>query len=424
MRMLQRLRFRLRSAPGMVLTAAVAGLIVAPDAILRAQEPPPQTTTAAAEAEPDQAPTLSQDQLQSLVAPIALYPDPLLSQCLVASTYPLDIMEAAQWVSKNPDLKGDALTEAAKKQDWDPSIQAMVALPEVMKRMSENIKWTTDLGNAFLAQESDVMNAVQALRVKAKDAGKLQSNEQMNVETKVVETKTIVEIQPASTQVVYVPSYSPTVIWGPPAYPYPPVYYPPYTPGAALFTFGMGMAMGAAISGGWGWNCGWGGGGNNTININNNNTFVNNSNRTNNVNRSGNSNWSHDGNRRGGVPYQDRSTANKYGGGARGDSAQARQQQARSRESANPATRGGGQGNLGASRGAGGATAGSFERGGAGGNYAGSRDMSSRSSAGGGSAFSGGSGSHERSASGRGASSMGSRGGGGMSRGGGGGRRR
>src|SRR5262245_30525014 len=365
MRMLQTLRFRLRGAVGTALTAALSSFLVAPDIVLMAQEPP-QTATAtgaAAEQAPEEAPKLSEGQLESLVAPIALYPDPLLSQCLVASTYPLDIMEAQQWVSKNPDLKGDALTDAAKKQDWDPSIQAMVALPDVMKRMSENIEWTTNLGNAFLAQESDVMNAVQSLRLKAKDSGKLESSEQMTVETKTIESKTIVEIQPASTQVVYVPSYSPTVVWGPPPYPYPPVYYPPYTPGAALFTFGMGMAMGAAISGGWGWGCGWGGGGNNTININNNNTFVNNSNRTNNINRSGNSNWSHDGNRRGGVPYQDRSTANKYGGGARGDSAQARQQQARSRESGHAATRGGGQGSLGASRGAGGATAGSFDRG-------------------------------------------------------------
>ena len=398
--------------------------MISPALSLSAQEPPPQGAAPAAGGEqaPDQAPKLPQDQLESLVAPIALYPDPLLSQCLVASTYPLDIMEAQQWIGKNPDLKGDALTDAAKKQDWDPSIQAMVALPDVMKRMSENIQWTTDLGNAFLAQESDVMNAVQALRVKAKDSGKLESNDQMKVETKTVESQTVVEIQPASTQVVYVPSYSPTVIWGPPVYPYPPVYYPPYVPGAALFSFGMGMAVGAAISGGWGWGCHWGG--NNTININNNNTFVNNSNRTNNVNRSGNSNWQHNGERRGGVPYQDRSTANKYGGGARGDSTQARQQQARSRESAGAQSRSGGQGNLGASRGGAGASASSFDRGGAGGgNYAGSRDMSSRSS-GGGSAFSGSSGSHARSSSSRGASSMGSRGGGGMSRGGGGGRRR
>ncbi|HMF08971.1 MAG TPA: DUF3300 domain-containing protein, partial [Thermoanaerobaculia bacterium] len=160
--------------------------MISPALSLSAQEPPPQGAAPAAGGEqaPDQAPKLPQDQLESLVAPIALYPDPLLSQCLVASTYPLDIMEAQQWIGKNPDLKGDALTDAAKKQDWDPSIQAMVALPDVMKRMSENIQWTTDLGNAFLAQESDVMNAVQALRLKAKDSGKLESSDQMKVETK------------------------------------------------------------------------------------------------------------------------------------------------------------------------------------------------------------------------------------------------
>jgi hypothetical protein len=252
-------------------------------------------------------------ELESLVAPVALYPDPILAQLLVASTYPLDIMEAQQWVGKNSSLNGDELTKAAEKQGWDPSIQAMVEFPDVLKRMSENVKWTTDLGNAFLAQQSDVMEAVQSLRRKAKDSGKLESTEQQKVETKVVESKTIVEIQPASKTTVYVPSYSPTAVWGPPPYPYPPVYYPPHVPGAAHFSFGMGMAVGAAVSGGYGWGCGWGG--NNTVNINNNNTFVNNSNRQNNVNRSGNSNWQHNSGQRGGVPYKDKATASKYGGG-------------------------------------------------------------------------------------------------------------
>ena len=218
---------------------------------LAAQETAPE---AAAE---QTASKLSNDELDSLVAPIALYPDPLLSQALVASTYPLEIIQASQWMTKNSSLKGEALEKAALEQDWDPSIQAMVALPDMVKRLTEDITWTTNLGNAFLAQQDDVMAAVQRLRLKARDAGKLESSEQQKVETKVVESKTVVVIQPASTQVVYLPTYSPTVIWGPPVYPYPPVYYPP---GAGLVTFGMGMAMGAAISnGGWGWGCGWGG---------------------------------------------------------------------------------------------------------------------------------------------------------------------
>jgi hypothetical protein len=383
-----------------------------------------QDAAATTQAAPDEAPKLNQDQLKSLVAPIALYPDPLLAQCLAASTYPLDLMEAQQWLSSNSSLKGDALEEAAGKQDWDPSVQSMVMVPDALKRMTEDIKWTTDLGNAFLAQQADVMDAVQALRSEAKNAGKLESSEQMKVETKVVESKTIVEIQPASTQVVYVPSYSPTVVWGAPAYPYPPMYYPPYTPGAALFSFGMGMAWGAAISGGWGYGCGWGGG-HNDITINNNNNFNRNSNRTNNVNRSGNSQWQHNSKNRGGAPYGDRSTANKYGGGARGDSASARQQQARSRQSdslsrgSNSAQRGGagassraggGSGNFGSSRS---------------GSQAGNRNVGSSSRSGsGGFGGSGSSGSRARSSSSRGSSSMGSRGGGSHRGGGGGGRRR
>ena len=109
-----------------------------------------------------------------------------------------------------------------------PSIQAMVALPDVVTRLANDIQWTTDLGNAFLAQQSDVMDAVQRMRKKAQGTGALTSNEQQKVETKVIENKTVVVVEPASTQVVYVPSYSPTVVYGPPIYPYPPIYYPPY----------------------------------------------------------------------------------------------------------------------------------------------------------------------------------------------------
>ncbi|MGH9369344.1 MAG: DUF3300 domain-containing protein, partial [Thermoanaerobaculia bacterium] len=301
---IQQVRRRLGAMPGRSLVAALSALLLAPaDSLVYAQQAP--EATAAAPATEQEAPKLSNDQLDSMVAPIALYPDPLLAQLLVASTYPLDIVEAQQWLGKNSSLKGDELTAAAQKKDWDPSIQAMVAFPDVVKRMSENVKWTTDLGNAFLAQPDDVMDAVQRMRLKAKEAGKLESSEQQKVETKTVETKTIIEIQPASTQVVYVPTYSPTVVWGPPVYPYPPIYYPPYYAGAAFVSFGVGIAVGAAISGGWGWGCGWGRGHTN-ITINNNNTFINNSNRTNNFNRSGNSNWQHNAQYRGGVPYKDK----------------------------------------------------------------------------------------------------------------------
>jgi hypothetical protein len=384
------------------------------DAMLLAQDAAPAADAAA------DAPKLSNDELESLVAPIALYPDPLLSQALVASTYPLELIQAQQWLAKNSTLKGDALSDAAEKQDWDPSVQATVVLPDLLKRLTEDITWTTNLGNAFLDQQDDVMDAVQRLRAKAKGAGKLDTTEQQKVETKTVESKTVIEIQPASTQVVYVPTYSPTVIWGPPVYPYPPVYYPPYTPGAALFTFGMGMAVGAAISGGgWGWGCGWGHGGNN-IYINNNNNFVRNTNiKTGNINSNNvkNSNWQHNSNHRGGAPYSNKATANKYGGNTRGGSAtqQARggasasNRQASSRAggaSATSANRGGGAGNMSANRASSG-----------GGDRVGNRSIP-KTSSGGNHSFSGASGgassaNRARASSSRGASSMGSRGGGG-----------
>src|SRR5246500_2782780 len=271
------------------------------------------------------------EQLDSLVAPIALYPDPLLSQTLVASTYPLEIIQLQQWLEKNKTLKDKALADAVQKEPWDASIQAMAALPDVVKQLAENIKWTTDLGNAFLAQQSDVMDAVQRMRKKAMDGGNLKSSEQQKVETKEVESKQVIVIEQASPDVVYVPSYNPTVVYGAPAYPYPPIAYPPagyYAAGMAI-SFGIGIAMGAAWGGGWGYHNSWGG--NNDITINRNNTFVNNSNRQNVSNRSatGGNNWQHNPQHRGGAPYSNRATANKYGGTTRGDSMSNRQANAR-----------------------------------------------------------------------------------------------
>ena len=419
----KRFRDRSHGAGGAVLVGILTCVLASPGgSILWAQQTSPAaaTTPAAGGAASEESVKLTPEQLDSLVAPLALFPDPLLAQMLVASTYPLDIVEAQQFVSKNSSLKGDALAKEAENQPWDPSVQALVSIPDALKKLSENIAWTQDLGDAFLAQQSDIMDAVQRLRGKAKEAGKLESTEQQKVETKVVESKETIIIEPASTEVVYVPSYSPTVIWGPPVYPYPPIYYPPYYGGAWL-GFGVGIAIGIGISGGWGWGCGWHGGGN-TININNNNNYVNHYNRSNNVNRSGNSNWQHNPQQRGGAPYKDKATANRYGGGTRGDSMQSRQAGASNRQ-AQSLDRGGSSG-------------GGFDRGGAGGSFdrggsstrAGSRDVSPSSHAGS-SAFSGGgsssfSGGNARASSSRGSSSMGSRGGGGFSRGGGGGRRR
>ena len=380
------------------------------------------------------APKIPNDQLDSLVAPIALYPDPLLAQVLAASTYPLEIIQLQQWLPQHKGLKDKALVEAVEKEDWDPSVQAMAPLPDVVKQLAENIKWTTDLGNAFLAQQSDVMDAVQRMRVKAKGAGNLKSTEQQKVETKTVENKTVVVIEQAQPQVIYVPSYNPTVVYGPPAYPYPPIVYPPPPSTGAVvagmaISFGVGMAMGAAWGGGWGYNCGWHGG-NNDITINRNNSFVNNSNRTN-VNRpsqrpaSAGNNWQHNPQHRGGAPYSNRATANRYGGAARGDSMASRQANARQnqgqfggRQQAGTMDRGG------SNRQQPSAT----NRGGGGADRMGNRSVPSGGSSRGGGAFGGGSGGYSgssaRASSSRGSSSMGSRGGGGGggSRGGGRGR--
>ena len=387
----------------------------------KTQAPQPSATPEAAVEET--AAKIPPEQLESLVAPIALYPDALLAQTLVASTYPLEIIQLQQWLTKNPNLKDEALADAVAKQPWDPSIQSMAAVPDVVKRLSDDITWTTDLGNAFLAQQSDVMDAVQRMRQKAKDKGALESNEQQTVETKVVEEKTVIIVESANPEVIYVPSYSPTVVYGAPIYPYPPIYYPPYPPGAAFVTFGFGVMMGAAFWGGSCCGCGWGG---NNVNINVNNNF-NNINRGG-GNRGGGGNWQHNPEHRGGAPYSDRATANKYGGSTRGQSPSNRQAQG-GRQQAGASNRAGGAGVSDRSAGSKGpsasnraASGGASSR--AGGDQIGNRSIqkSGGSKSGGGLGGSSYSGSSARASSSRGSASMGSRGGG--SRGGGGGRRR
>jgi hypothetical protein len=237
-----------------------------------------------------QAAKLSQAQLEALVAPIALYPDPLVSQVLMASTYPLEVAEASNWIKANNKLKGDALNKALQQQTWDASVKSLTSFPPVLEMMGTQLSWTQQLGNAVLAQQSEVMNAIQALRTKAKQSGSLQSNSQQTVTTQGSGSTQTIIIQPANPQVVYVPSYNPEVVYGAWAYPtYPPyAYYPPgYVAGTALLSFGVGMAVGAALWGG----CHWGGGyGGSSLTVNNNNF--------NNFNHNTNSNWS--GNRSGG----------------------------------------------------------------------------------------------------------------------------
>jgi len=417
------------------LTAVMCSLVLVPGSAPVTQS---DMASQQASAPAEESPKIPDDQLDSLVAPIALYPDPLLAQVLAASTYPLEIIQLQQWLEKNKNLKDQALVDAVAKQPWDPSVQAMAALPDVVKRLADDIQWTTDLGNAFLAQQSDVMDAVQRMRSKAKDTGNLKSNEQMKVETKVIESKPVIIVEQSSPEVVYVPSYNPTVVYGAPAYPYPPISYPPpgyYAAGMAL-SFGVGVAMGAAWSGGWGWGSSWGGNNDITINTNNNfnrNANVNGGNRTNNIgsgNRSGNSNWKHNPQHRGGAPYSNRATATKYGGSARGDSMANRQATARQRQQQSGVSNraSGGASNLVANRGGDRAgnrpTAGTSDRSanrGGGGDRVGNRTVSpssNGSSRGGAFGGSAGSGSSARTSSSRGASSMGgSRSGG--SRGGG-----
>jgi hypothetical protein len=176
-----------------------------------------QSQAPAAASTQQEAANLPPDQIDSLVAPIALYPDPLLAQVLAASTYPLELVQLQQWLAKNKTLKDKALADAVQKQPWDPSVQAMAALPDVVKRLVDDIQWTDELGNAFLAQQSDVMDAVQRMRAKAQEKGNLKSNEQMKVETKVVESKQVIVVEQSNPQVVYVPSYDPVVVYGAPA---------------------------------------------------------------------------------------------------------------------------------------------------------------------------------------------------------------
>jgi Protein of unknown function (DUF3300) len=401
---------------------------------LAAQDTTSAAATPAAAAPADSAKKLTPDQLQSLVAPIALYPDDLLTQTLVASTYPLEIVALQQYLAKHPDLKDKALADSVAKQPWDPAIQSMAAVPEVVKRLADDIQWTTELGNAFLAQQKEVMDAVQVMRKKAKDKGALESNEQQKVETKVIEKTEVIVVESKNPEVIYVPSYSPTVVYGAPVYPYPPIYYPYYPPGAAFVSFSVGMMWGAAMWGGACCRYGWGGGGNVYINHNNNFNNINVNNR--NVNRG--NNWQHNPQHRGGAPYGDRATSDRYGGtsrdnragnrasgtgqGQRGTGVSDRSASGRSTDRASAGNRAG--------AGAGGA-------GDKIGNQSIPRDASSRAGAGdrsssrnyGGSSggFSGGSrgydGASARASSSRGASSMGGRGGGGFSRGGGGRRR-
>ncbi len=246
------------------------------------------------------------EEIEQLVAPIALYPDALVAQILMASTYPLEVVEAARWAKANPDVKDKALEDAMQKQKWDPSVKSLTAFPTVLAGMNEKLELTQKLGDAFLGQQKEVMAAIQRLRSKADKAGNLKSSKEQTVTTTQEGGETVIKIEPADPQVVYVPSYNPAVVYGPWPYPaYPPYYYYPYPPGAALFTFTVGVAIGNALWGG----CHWGGGGGVYINHNTYNNF----NKTN--IKSGD--WNHNAEHRKGVGYRDQASQQKFGGGQR-----------------------------------------------------------------------------------------------------------
>ncbi|WP_433765451.1 DUF3300 domain-containing protein [Pseudomonas putida] len=288
----------------------------------------PATTAAAPAAALPKDPVFTQEQLDQMLAPIALYPDPLLAQLLMASTYPGEVAEAVTWSKANPKATGDDAVKKVANQPWDPSVQSLVAFPQVLATLGQDPVWVQRLGDAFLAQPDDVMGAVQRLRHQAQAAGNLQSNQYQNVTVQNItpsapapaaesttssapapaSSSSTIVIQPADPQVVYVPTYNPTTTYGTWAYPAsPPVYYPPppaYYPGQALLA-GLAFGTGVAIIGSlWG-DCDWG---NNDVDIDVNR--YNNINRNNQIN---NGKWQHNAVHRDGVPYRDNRSRQEFG---------------------------------------------------------------------------------------------------------------
>jgi hypothetical protein len=209
---------------------------------------PPQAAPPSAPAPPYTQGT--PEQLQQLVAPIALYPDSLVAQILAASTFPEQIVEADQWVQEHQDLKGDALGQAVDQQPWDPSVKALTAFPSVLGNMDKNLSWTSSLGDAYYNQQQDVMDAVQVMRQRAQEAGNLKTTPQQVVTTQ----DSTISVQPANPEVVYVPAYNPWMVYGGPIGPWPGWYpYPGIWFGGPYLSFGMGFGIGFFGGFGWGW---------------------------------------------------------------------------------------------------------------------------------------------------------------------------
>jgi hypothetical protein len=287
--------------------------------------PPPgdaKSQEAAPKGEKEKAP-FKPEELEQLLAPVALHPDDLLSQILMAATYPVEVVQAERWLKANPKLTGDALAKELEKQTWDPSVRSLVNCPQVLTMMSEKLDWTVNLGNAFIGQQKEVMDTIQKMRAKAQEAGNLKSSKEQKVSTEKEEGKEVIVIEQSDPQVIYVPTYNPTVIYGswpypayPPYYWYPPAYVPPPYP---AFHFGVGVAVGVAWGYAWG-NCNWGGS-DVDIDVNRNTEFNRNIDRGShaqqldrNGTNKGKGNFKHDPSHRQGVSYRDNATSKKFGG--------------------------------------------------------------------------------------------------------------
>lgn len=299
----------------LVIACVAVGLVTLPCGVFSQTTATPAPTTQGTQAKQSNPVPFKPEEIEALVAPIALYPDNLLSQVLMASTYPLEVVYATRWVKANPKVKGEDAVKAVAKETWDVSVKSLVAFPQVLEPMNDKLEWTQKLGDAFLADQKAVLDAVQRLRAKAQETGNLKTTEQQKVITEPPSgstTQTVIRIEPANPQVIYVPTYDPTVVYGGWAYPYyPPYYWSPYyayyPPGYAFgagLAWGFGFAMAGAIFG----NCNWGGGDVN-IDIDRATNIDRNFDR----NKVSNGKWNHDASHRQGVAYRDNATREKFG---------------------------------------------------------------------------------------------------------------
>lgn len=317
-----------------LLTLGAILAVAGPGSRAMAQTPTPAPTATPATAASSDKKSFTDAQLDQMLAPIALYPDALLSQILMASTYSLEVVEAARWSKGNPTLKGDAALAAVKDKGWDASVASLVAFPQVLEMMNDKLDWVQNVGDAMIAQQGDVAGSIQRLRAQARTAGTLKSTPQQTVTTQPASagapagTPPAIVIEPANPETVYVPTYNPNTVYGTwPYADYPPTYFPPrpswgYGVFAGALGFGIGYAVGRAFFGGWGWGGGWGGGWHwggwrgwgwhnsyTTVNIDRATYITNNFNR--NIYHDGR--WSHDPAHRHGVPYRDRHDRERYG---------------------------------------------------------------------------------------------------------------